>query len=524
MATQNLTDMTSPRAAARTLRRLTPVVFHIPSGQRRMGTLHFEELDFDLEKPVTAPSQSIPLSRESSLDSLQSNTKSKSRSLNMGLCWIVTLVGLPMLAFTAALLVLVFIYRLPNSTTHPFGVSTRVSSDRQSILVNYSATRLTFIASWSSTLAPMLLGSLMALWHIPTACKLAASTVHNTASALPTPRQLSILIGLASGSLDELRKYFMYQSARVRAKQPQILTRSVLILVISSIMTFLIFCADTAIHAFTSTVPFSRSQMQVQLSRDFGRGLLGECINFDRETNQGLPCTVIADASVGANVIARNAGEVISLQRNVSSENSIWTVQDEKLKNGDLLILMPQLANIPPDLDYRATTVGVSTQCVPSSRRCDVRLTGGLGPETSYVVFNCTDHFRGVLGADPSISNNTLVWTHTDSTTPDFNFKYDRNFQYAYFSDPGLDKIYNSIGGNATNDGASGELALPNAELIKSYLPSHCRFDPTSEWTARKSSQRRQWGRLYWWCSGGLHPQLLCDVLRCILQLDQWYH
>ena len=464
MDTPHWNDVTPPEAAVRRSRRLTPLAFHTLYRQRKWGHLKFEELDFDFEKPLV-PNKEALLPRQSSLNSIQSSHSGK-RSINFGLWWTTAIIGLPILAFTTALLALVFIYKVSNDTTHPFGAPAKAAPDRQSILVNFSATRLTFVASWSSTLAPMLLGSLMMLWHIPTACKLASASTQDNVENLPTPHQFSMLIGLASGSLDNLRKYFVYQLTKVRANQPRILTRSVIVLLISSLLALLVFCADTAVHAFTSTVSFSRVERQAQSSKSFGRGLLSECINFDRETHQGLPCTVIADSSVGANVIARNAGEVISLQRNVSTQNSIWTVQDEKLKDGDLLILMPQITNIPPNIDYHTTTVGVSTQCVPSSRRCDVRMSGGTSPATSYIMFNCTDNFRGVLGADPGISNDTLIWTHTDSTTPDFNFKYDRNFQYAYFSDPGLNAIYNSIGGNTTNGGASGELALPDNELI----------------------------------------------------------
>ncbi|KAJ9611093.1 hypothetical protein H2200_004276 [Cladophialophora chaetospira] len=461
---ENTNEIISPPTAARKTRRLTPLTSQTVSKQRKMGTLQFEELNLGSEKPLPVCKEPF-LSRKTSFDSLK-DRQSGNRSVNLGLWWTTAVVGLPILDFTAALLALVSMYRVQSDTTHPFGVPTTSHIHSRSILVDFSATRLAFIASWSSTLAPMLLGSLMALWHIPTAARLASATTKEDQHDLPTPHQVSMLIGLASGSLDELRKYFVYRFTKVRAEQPRMLTRSVMVLIISSLLALLIFCADTAIHAFTFTVPFSKIRLQDRPLNAFGRGLTGECINFDRETNQGLPCTVVADVSVGSNVIARDAGEIISLQRNVSSHNSIWTIQDNDLKHGDLLILMPQIGNTPSNVDYRATTVGVSTQCSPSSKQCNVRMAGGTTAETSYVVFNCTDHFRGVLGASPSISNDTIDWTHTDPTTPDFNFKYDRNFQYAYFSDPAFDTIYNSIGGNATNGGASGALAMPDNELI----------------------------------------------------------
>lgn len=306
----------------------------------------------------------------------------------------------------------------------------------------------------------------MALWHIPTACKLAALTKIGDVQRLPTPHQLSMLIGLSAGSLDELRKYFLYRINKVKAEQPVLLTRSAFVLTTSAALAALIFCADTAIHTFTSTIPYSRNTIRAEPTLSFGRGMSADCINFDRSLNQGLPCTVVADATVGANFIARDSGEIISLGRNVSTSNTIWKVEADLLKHGDLMVLMPQATNDLAGVEYSASTVGVSTQCIPSTKECKVRMSDDTAPENSYVVFNCTDNFRGVLGASPDIAKDSIVWTQTDSTTPDFNVKLDRNFQYAYFSDPDLDLIYNSIGGSLNNSGSSGELALPERALI----------------------------------------------------------
>ena len=313
----------------------------------------------------------------------------------------------------------------------------------------------------------MLLSSLMTLWHIPTARRLAAITKARDVQELPTPHQLSMLIGLSAGSLDELRRYLFYRFNAVKARQPRILTRSALVLLLSIILAALIFAADTILHAFTTTVPYTQTSLSHEVSLQYGRGLMRECIGLDRSQNQGLPCTVLADASVGANAVARDAGEIISLGRNESLRNSIWTVESEDLQHGDLLILLPQTKDIPVGIDYSASTVGVSTQCVPSSRQCDVRMSEDTNSGSSYIIFNCTDNFRGILGAGADIVNNTIIWSHAeDPSTPNFNVKSDRNFQYAYFSDAELQEIYNSIGANLTNDGNSGELAMLDSALL----------------------------------------------------------
>src|SRR5258708_7008078 len=112
MATQNLNIITPPRAPARRLRQPTPLPFHTPSTVRRFGTSQFEELDFDSEKTVLVSNRESLLSRESSFNSLKDTTSGK-RSINFGLWWTTALVGLPILGFTAALLALVFVHRVP---------------------------------------------------------------------------------------------------------------------------------------------------------------------------------------------------------------------------------------------------------------------------------------------------------------------------------------------------------------------------------------------------------------------------
>lgn len=452
-----------PPSSRRKSRRLSNFVFHTPSTRPRAGTLKFDELD--LNKALPVPEKAIYLSRESSFDSLI-QAKQGPKFSNLALCWTTFIVAVPILGFTVAVLGFVLKYRLPKNPPHPFLVESDGRKDGLVILIDFSATRLAFIASWSSTLAPMLLGSLMALWHIPTACNLATLTKSGDVQQLPTPHQLSMLVGLSAGSLDELRKYFLYRITKLKAEQPVLLTRSAFVLTTSAVLAALIFCADTAIHTFTSTVSYNRNTIRAAPALSFGRGLSPGCIDFDRSLNQGLPCTVVADATVGANFVARDSGEIISLGRNVSISNTIWKVTTDDLEHGDLMVLMPQTTNTLLGIEYSASTVGVSTQCIPSTKQCEVRMSEGTAPEDSYVVFNCTENFRGALGASPDVAKDSIVWTQTDSTTPDFNVKLDRNFQYAYFSDPELTRIYNSIGGSLNNSGSSGDLALPDNQLI----------------------------------------------------------
>jgi hypothetical protein len=387
---------------------------------------------------------------------------------NLPLWWTSLVAVVPILAFTIAFVAIVFAKRAIIDYNGPFDDHVGTGNKTSDILVEISATRLVFIAGFSSTLAPMLLGSLMTLWHYPTAMKMVALSNLQDPSKLPTPQQLSILIGLCAGSLDDLRKYVYYHFRRFRAAEATILTKSALVLLVSAMLAGLVLAGDIAVHNYTSTIAVSISAIQDSPSSSYGRGLAEHCLGFDRIKNQGLPCTVVADASVGANAVAFDSSEIIAMQSNQSKVNSMWQVPDHDNPDQDLVLLMPQTEFLDAERDFIASTIGVGTHCTPSTQRCDVRLNDDAN--NTYVLFNCTENFRGALGAPESFSAVSTSWTRTDATTPDFNFKLDRNFQYAYFSDAGLTTPYNSIGGipGSGND-SSATLALPDSSLLRTY-------------------------------------------------------
>ncbi|ETN43070.1 uncharacterized protein HMPREF1541_02228 [Cyphellophora europaea CBS 101466] len=389
---------------------------------------------------------------------------------NLPLWWTVLLAVVPILAFTTAFFGIVIADRAKTDQTSPFDNKTSSWDDRANVLVNRSATQLVFLAGFSSTLAPMLLGSLMTLWHYPTARHLFELSQRGNPKKLPTPQQLSILVGLSAGSVDELRRYIIYRCRRFRAAEAAILSRSALVLFLSIVLAGLVLLADIGVHNFTSTVAIRLSTLESHPSGSYGRGLASHCIDFDRSRNQGLPCTVVADASVGANAVAFDSGEIISMQANHSKVNSAWQIKDDMEPRQDLVLLMPQTETLESGRDFTASTIGVATQCSPLTQRCVVRVTAGLDSNETYVLFNCTQDFRGALGAPESVAKDTATWTRTDDTTPDFNFKLDRNFQYAYFADSDLNEPYNSIGGTpGLNTDSTGEGALPENSLLRRY-------------------------------------------------------
>lgn len=393
------------------------------------------------------------------------------RGANWPLWWTAAVAVVPFLTFTLTFVGVVIKDRVRRDLTSPFDDVQVSENDWRSILVRFSPTRLVFIAGFGGTIAPMMLGCLMTLWHYHTSIKLERASQSGETRSLPTPQQLSLIVGLSAGSLDELRKYMVYHFRRSKAKETPLLTASAALLLSAATLAGIVLLADIGIHNFTTTVSISQSVVETNPTQAYGRGLAPHCIDFDRKSNQGLPCTVVADASVGANAIAFDSGAIISMQANKSDTNSAWQVLDTSNPDQDLKVLMPQTTQLDADRDFQASTIAVSTQCTPTTEQCNVRINKSTNPNDTYILFNCTDNFRGVLGAPETIAADTISWAHTDDTTPNFNFKLDRNFQYAYFTDPALTTPYNSIGGdpNNTTTDSTSTLSLPDPLLLATY-------------------------------------------------------
>jgi ABC-type spermidine/putrescine transport system permease subunit I len=109
---------------------------------------------------------------------------------------------LPMITFTAILLGLV---------QNNFVSDTLAFDTDDANYVRISATALITVASWSSTIAPILAGIAVTLVSYPLAKHLlTASEIHGT-SQLPTPFQLSLIIRMiSSGSFSALWGWLTY--------------------------------------------------------------------------------------------------------------------------------------------------------------------------------------------------------------------------------------------------------------------------------------------------------------------------
>jgi hypothetical protein len=145
---------------------------------------------------------------------------------------------IPLLILTAALLFLVFSYLIKpatfNSLGFPINQNAHISSD--AYYINFSATSLTTVASWCSSLAPLLPPTVMTLLLYHISAMLKTKSENHANQELPTPFQLSLLVSFSEASLLSLWRWFVYISERKREKSVSIIRLATTILTISIVL------------------------------------------------------------------------------------------------------------------------------------------------------------------------------------------------------------------------------------------------------------------------------------------------
>ena len=292
------------------------------------------------------------------------------------LLWPVLAITVPIALLSAALLGLVFGYRVrtqPSLFVPDAGRYQDIHRHNSYVLVDYPATRLVFAASFLSTLAPMLGSFIMVLWSLRIAQSMRTASAELQYTHLPTPYQLSLVIGLTLASTERLRRYFGYLFSKSRPSIPPVVHHAALMFTASIICAAAVFLADTALHYSTSTISFDVISSTVRPVYQYGRGLSQYCLNFDRIENLGFPCSfnLTVDNPDGW----AEVNEIFHLEHNNSRTSEIRLVSSPEFAHGDLALLMPRMQNLPPNIDFRASSVGVSTQCYPVTSECDMRIT-----------------------------------------------------------------------------------------------------------------------------------------------------
>lgn len=298
-------------------------------------------------------------------------------------------VTVPLLLLSGVLLGLIFTHRI-DSLSSGYGNLQYPAfvADADAYYVDFSATRLITVASWTSTVAPLGPGFLMTLISFPVAYTLRRKSENTEHAQLPTPYQLNILLDLSTariGALWQWSKYFFWKS---RSHQIFAVKLSTFCLVIALGIAYLILAADTWLHVTTSSVNLPILSPSAP-SHTYGRTLSQSCRDYTSITsNPIVPCIVHLASSDYIDGV-RDAIETIN---NISSTNLVAATTQGNMSYSYLAPSNPR-----PNVDFRASTVALHTQCQPISKKCNLAAAFG-----AFTPYKCTDAFQGDLTRNDS--------------------------------------------------------------------------------------------------------------------------
>jgi len=156
-----------------------------------------------------------------------------------------------------------------------------------------------------------------------------------------------------------------------------------------------------------------------------GRGLSERCLRVNRTENARYPCSRNVDLSVSdLNAFLREQNEMCYLRHNTSQISEIRLAPAQGLALGDVAMLLPQSSTLSPFVDYRTSTIGVSTHCKSITDKCEF---GVWGPNDEYSGFYCSRYFYGALGKPAVVTNDSS--TAGDKDIPTLASKLSPNLQ-----------------------------------------------------------------------------------------------
>ncbi|KIW11730.1 hypothetical protein PV08_11032 [Exophiala spinifera] len=265
---------------------------------------------------------------------------------------------------------------------------------------------LHMIASWSAKILPFVTGTSMALVAFFAGHHFIWTTQNNS-KKLPSPHQVSILIGLLNGGgtqpLIDTIKYRMHHDEHLVQPLP-IAFWSLSFIVV---MTFAIGAIDSWFGATTTALNIALVTPSANTSHSFGRSLISDCISeswqqhscpSNAQATCAYPCSISTwNASSGQEREGVKNAQQAAQTLMFRSKNT--TVLNTTLNGASYFFLGDVDGNAK--LDFSATAVAVSTQCQMVTPNCTVR--PDLGPGFTCGSYNAPSFsYSGAVGFAPS--------------------------------------------------------------------------------------------------------------------------
>ncbi|KAL7955014.1 hypothetical protein V8C34DRAFT_327742 [Trichoderma compactum] len=252
-----------------------------------------------------------------------------------------------------------------------------VSGGSKAYYVLFNPSSLSTIASAAGKLLPYLSGTITGLMAFFAANSMNQMSQEGQVNKLLTPKQFSVLLGLLVSGLHGLWDAICYRVKR-GSKFDGPLFGVVTTLTITTILGLVIPIIDTWFGFVV--IPVEQTQLQINSPsvHSFGRGLISsDCT----ENGTGSPCNVIITMGTSYLVSASETFKVLHNASTINKVNYFPTHQPQAiLYLGD--------AASSSNVDFKANTFAVSTQCRPITYDCTY-----MHPNDSK--FNCTPALTG---------------------------------------------------------------------------------------------------------------------------------
>ena len=329
-------------------------------------------------------------------------------------------VALPMFALTAIFLGLVYANQ----------VETPPDESGTAYYVNYSATRLITVSSWTSTATSLILPFAATLLAYPVARSFQQDSATSSTDRLPTPYQLNLIVSLLSGGPGPLWEYSQYLFWKQRPRAPRLLTVTAVGIFLFFGLGLGILLADTWLHVTTSTIPYGIVESARLSETQLGRGMSAECFPVKVDTRIYDPCISGGQLYGQSSRFLRNPGEAYRTLANLSALNSVRT---STIDGKAIAHIVDQSSSF--DLDYEAPSIGVQTECSPITTLCGL-IQDRYCPRDACVsqssyeqtfTYSCPGGLTGDLSSSSGVAFTNGSSNYLESMTAFFMQFYDES-------------------------------------------------------------------------------------------------
>ncbi|KIV79255.1 hypothetical protein PV11_06824 [Exophiala sideris] len=385
-----------------------------------------DKIDPITEKPIVSATVTS-VTADSDPGALESDTAKPSRDLKQAIYAIVGGVALPcipIIVVSAVLLYVIFKHRIVPREGWPDlyvatakaatgNVTTLIKEIRHqggnaAYYVEYNPSTITTIASWTGRVIPYLSSSIMALVAFFAARHIVIKSKHGDHTQLPTPEQLTLLISLLGGSgFGPLKETALYRWGR-KEKLVAPLPAAFAALGVITLLGLIIPIVDTWFGVATQPVTITQlyntsTKAYHSYGRNLDPGTTDSAICPDGPGYQAgsgssgqswwWPCNLFTTIPHPANIFLQGAVAVADLQlsgtTNDMLSNYTGLLSSDSTQNQTMFFYADSRSS--KTLDFKAQTLGISTQCIIATTTCGYIDTN----ETDYQAFKCSDGFGG---------------------------------------------------------------------------------------------------------------------------------